>query len=253
MGKCDTILVCLKTTSNHKLSQLLPPLMHDKSTVILVQNGYGLEKNLAKQMADLGKETKSAVFPVQNVYGLETGLDKQRTDLGLANILDICTNLALTSGQTPFTAGKNIAGGLGFIASQKSSPGIITHVDYGKLTVGAHISPPTHTHTQAQADHSTPPHTHSSTAEPMRADHEPAEGIVQEAMRVLAEDLGEAGVEVVIDDDLVRARWHKLVWNISMNGLSVLLDAQTDEIVGNNGMGCSNELYIRDQGTCVYE
>jgi 2-dehydropantoate 2-reductase len=33
-------------------------------------------------------------------------------------------------------------------------------------------------------------------------------------------------------DDLLMARWHKLVWNIPYNGLSVVLDAQTDELMG---------------------
>jgi 2-dehydropantoate 2-reductase len=35
----------------------------------------------------------------------------------------------------------------------------------------------------------------------------------------------------VLDEDLVRARWRKLLWNIGFNPLSVILDATTDELM----------------------
>ncbi len=46
MPKCDVVLVGLKSVNNGLLGQLLPPLLHEKSVVILIQNGIGLEEDL---------------------------------------------------------------------------------------------------------------------------------------------------------------------------------------------------------------
>lgn len=43
MPKCDVILVGLKTINNHMLPKLLPPLLHENSVVVLIQNGIGVE------------------------------------------------------------------------------------------------------------------------------------------------------------------------------------------------------------------
>ncbi len=53
MPKCDVILVCLKTTNNHLLPELLQPILHDETIVILVQNGLGAEEDLEAMMPDL--------------------------------------------------------------------------------------------------------------------------------------------------------------------------------------------------------
>lgn len=50
MPKCDIILVCLKTTSNSKLKSLLSPILKSDSTVILVQNGLGMEEDLSIEL-----------------------------------------------------------------------------------------------------------------------------------------------------------------------------------------------------------
>jgi 2-dehydropantoate 2-reductase len=50
MPVCDVILVCLKTTGNHLLPELIKPLLHSKSVVILLQNGLGLEEDLQNRM-----------------------------------------------------------------------------------------------------------------------------------------------------------------------------------------------------------
>jgi 2-dehydropantoate 2-reductase len=41
-----------------------------------------------------------------------------------------------------------------------------------------------------------------------------------------------AGIDARVTENLLRARWHKLMWNIPFNGLSVVLDASTKELVG---------------------
>lgn len=48
MPVCDVILVCLKTMNNYLLKDLLPPLLHKDSVIILMQNGLGIEQELAE-------------------------------------------------------------------------------------------------------------------------------------------------------------------------------------------------------------
>lgn len=43
---CDVILVCLKSTNEHLLRNLLPPMIHENTVVVLIQNGIGLEADL---------------------------------------------------------------------------------------------------------------------------------------------------------------------------------------------------------------
>ena len=42
----DVVLVCLKSTRNHLLRELLPPLLHEQTIVVLIQNGIGLEADV---------------------------------------------------------------------------------------------------------------------------------------------------------------------------------------------------------------
>lgn len=48
MPTCDVILVCMKSTQNDLLPQLLKPLVQEGTTIVLVQNGLGAEAELAK-------------------------------------------------------------------------------------------------------------------------------------------------------------------------------------------------------------
>jgi len=50
MPLCDVILVCLKTTGNHHLPELIKPMLHPGSVVVLLQNGLGLEEDLAARL-----------------------------------------------------------------------------------------------------------------------------------------------------------------------------------------------------------
>ena len=43
MGRCDRIIVALKTTTNAVLRELLPPLCHANTTIAMFQNGLGVE------------------------------------------------------------------------------------------------------------------------------------------------------------------------------------------------------------------
>ena len=92
--------------------------------------------------------------------------------------------------------GASVLGALCFVCALKVGPGHAQHVDYGSVTLAQH-----HTH------HITP------------------------AVEAVAADLRAAGVPVEVDPDLRAARWRKLVWNIPFNGLSVVLDKGTDELM----------------------
>lgn len=48
MPVCDVVLVCLKTMNNYLLKDLLPPLLHKDTVIILMQNGLGIEEELAE-------------------------------------------------------------------------------------------------------------------------------------------------------------------------------------------------------------
>lgn len=142
MPKCDVVLVCLKTTNNHLLQTLLPPLVHDETIVILIQNGLGVEEDL------------QAIFP---------------------NLL--------------------IAGALAFICARKNESGYIEHLDEGKLNIGAY----------------------SPNLNKMK-------------LFDIASDFEESKIEAEVVE-LNQVRWEKLLWNIPFNGLSVVMNASTDELL----------------------
>ena len=53
MPKCDVVIVGLKTTNNHLLSSFLPPLLHEHTVVVLIQNGIGVEADVQKMFPDV--------------------------------------------------------------------------------------------------------------------------------------------------------------------------------------------------------
>ncbi len=93
-----------------------------------------------------------------------------------------------------------VLGGLAFLASHRAAATRFVHVDYGALTVGRYAP-----------------------------GYAPAG--VSAAMRTIADDLARSRVPFVPAEDLLAARWQKLVWNIPFNGLSVLLRARTDALM----------------------
>lgn len=139
----DVVLVALKTTANHLLPELLAPFAGQGTTIVMLQNGLGVEERAARA-----------------------------------------------------APGATVLGGLCFVCALKVGPGHARHVDYGAITVAEHDA-----------------------------------SAITEAVSAVADDLEAAGVEAKREADLFAARWRKLVWNIPYNGLSVLLDAGTDELM----------------------
>ncbi len=114
--------------------------------------------------------------------------------LVLQNGLGVEEVVAAAAGDTP------VVGGMCFICSHKEGPGRIRHLDYGAVTVGRW----------------------APGYAPM--------GVTPEVEAVAA-DLEGAGLPVNRLPELGVGRWKKLVWNIPYNGLSVVLDAGTDELM----------------------
>jgi len=48
IGPCDLVIVALKTTSNHELVDLVPPLLHERTMILTLQNGLGNDEFLAE-------------------------------------------------------------------------------------------------------------------------------------------------------------------------------------------------------------
>jgi 2-dehydropantoate 2-reductase len=93
-----------------------------------------------------------------------------------------------------------VVGAMCFMCSNKVGPGHIVHLDQGAVTLG-----------EFRADGS-------------------AAGVTP-AVEAVMSDLQAAGVSASPVPDLQTGRWQKLVWNIPFNGLSVTLDAGTDEML----------------------
>lgn len=90
----------------------------------------------------------------------------------------------------------NVLGGLCFLCANKVEPGIIQHIDYGLITLGAF-------------------------------QHRGITPTLQEAGQLLTS----AGIDCQLMEDLTEARWKKLVWNIPFNGLSVVENCLTDTLI----------------------
>ena len=90
----------------------------------------------------------------------------------------------------------HLAAGIAFIYSSKTQAGVVSHVGYGRLNI---------------ADYSCPDR----------------QRIVQ-----LVADLNAAGVEAH-RVEYAEARWKKSVWNMPFNGLTVVLNTQTDKLLQN--------------------
>lgn len=161
MPACDVVIVALKTTQNHLLKEILPPIVKPDGVVLVLQNGLGVE---AEAAAIVGSD--------------------------------------------------RVMGGLCFLCSNKTGPGHICHLDYKKITMGEYT-----------------------------ADNSP--GGVSDRLKLIAADFEQAGIPIEIAEDLVLARWKKLMWNIPFNGLSVVLNATTNYIM--------QDLYARGLATRLME
>ncbi len=104
-----------------------------------------------------------------------------------------------------------VIGGLAFINSERTGRNEVTHMGNGGLTIASYLP-----------------------------DYEAA-GITK-GMELISESYNGTSVVITLDDDLARARWTKGMWNIPYNSLSVVLQANTAEIMNSAG----SEALVRD-------
>lgn len=95
----------------------------------------------------------------------------------------------------------HLLGGLCFICVHRTGPGQIAHQAFGAVNIGYHSGP--------------------------AADARASLALVEEGAALFHA----AGIESVAMDNLDKARWQKLVWNVPYNGLSVLLNASTTPLM----------------------
>jgi len=54
MSASDVVLVCTKTTSNEALPSLLMPILRPGTAIVMIQNGLGMEEELAARLSEYG-------------------------------------------------------------------------------------------------------------------------------------------------------------------------------------------------------
>jgi 2-dehydropantoate 2-reductase len=74
MPQVDVVLVGLKSTNEHLLRTLLPPLLHRDTLVVLIQNGIGLEADVQTWFPDLALAAGLAFFAMPRLEMLEQEL-----------------------------------------------------------------------------------------------------------------------------------------------------------------------------------
>ncbi|HEY9662145.1 MAG TPA: 2-dehydropantoate 2-reductase, partial [Allocoleopsis sp.] len=146
---CDVVVVTLKTTQNHLLRSILPTLLKPDGVVLVLQNGLGIEAEIANLVGD-----------------------------------------------------DRVLGGVCFICTTRFGPGYIRHFYYDLITL---------------ADY--------------RTGYASA-GLSQRMHRIAA-DLEGAGFLVHLAEDLLLARWQKLVCDLPFSALSVVLNATIRQIMAN--------------------
>ncbi len=132
IGPVDLVIIALKATANDSLPDLIPPLLHDVTALLTLQNGLGNEEFLAHH------------------FGAE-----------------------------------RVMGGLCFVCLNRTAPGEIHHIDHGLVSLGEYARAP------------------------------------QERTRALQAEWQRCGVPCQLEENLLAARWRKLVWNVPFNGLAI--------------------------------
>ncbi|WP_231602856.1 putative 2-dehydropantoate 2-reductase [Neorhodopirellula pilleata] len=169
MPRCDVVILAMKSTRNHLLGELLPPVISPGGVVLNLQNGLDVEADCVDAL---------------------TGVDYV-----------------------------GVMGGCCFLCSNKIGPGHIRHLDYGRIIFGAY---------QASGGND---------------DGESRRG---EIGRQIVADMTTSKIDAKWTDDLAAARWRKLMWNIPFNGLSVVLNASTDAIMGSAPAKALSDRLIRE-------
>ncbi|MGB3309406.1 MAG: putative 2-dehydropantoate 2-reductase [Nodosilinea sp.] len=140
------------------------------------------------------KTTQNVLLPelLTSILGPKTAVLTLQNGFGIEDELSAWTDNAETD--------RAIFGGLCIICANKVGPGTIRHLDYGNVLLGQY-----------------------------KSDRQPA-GISPQ-LEAIEQDFRAGQIAVELVNDLRLARWRKLVWNIPFNGLSVVMNATTTEMM----------------------
>lgn len=102
---------------------------------------------------------------------------------------------------------ERVLGGCCFLCANRIGPGHIKHLDYGGIAIGSF--------------------------------DKALEGKITERMTWIAHAMSQAQIEIQLSPSLAQIRWKKLTWNIPFNGLSVVLNVDTSQLLSD---ACGAEL-----------
>ena len=94
----------------------------------------------------------------------------------------------------------DVYGGVCSIAANKVGPGHIKHLAYNEIRIGKYSKD------------------HSSSR-------------ISEDLKEISKHLNSAGIKTVLSENATEARWRKLVWNVTFNGLTTILNCDTKVIM----------------------
>jgi 2-dehydropantoate 2-reductase len=113
-------------------------------------------------------------------------------------VLVLQNGLNIEADSAAIVGTERVLGGCCFLCSNKTGPGFIKHLDYGHIVFGEYDQRSAQISTRVQR---------------------------------IADEMNAAGIDAQPTTDLAAARWRKLMWNIPFNGLSVVLDASTKQLI----------------------
>ena len=112
MPKCDVVIVGLKTTNNNLLPDLLPPLLHERTVVVLIQNGIGVETDVQKMFPDVqlvaglaficSAKTEPGRVNHQCYGSINLGNYSCKDETLFQQILNDFTNAGIQAGSVPY-------------------------------------------------------------------------------------------------------------------------------------------------------
>lgn len=114
-------------------------------------------------------------------------------------VLVLQNGLDIESAAADGVGAERVLGGCCFLCCNKVGPGHIQHVDYGRIAFGEYARE--------------------------------LSGKITPRMQTIAADFQQSGIDMQPAEDLRKVRWSKLVWNIPYNGLSVVLNADTRQLM----------------------
>ncbi len=135
---------------------------------------------------------------VRPLVGAETRVVALMNGLGIEQHFAVCFG------------GEHVFGAMAFVCINRGAPGVIHHLDYGRVTIG-------------------------------HFEDNPAETSRLEAL------LTSGNIETVVAPNLLFARWEKLCWNVPFSGLSVAAGGVgTATILGDDGLSAMAKAAIHD-------